>query len=275
MSPIMRAMSLVVFGWLLSLGAQADEPKISAFLFGKYQDVPSVTQALTQNGFTVLSAEKVNKKGKLTTIVFTSDRLQKIAAKPQRGFGAVLRVLVNDIDHEISVTNPVYFEKAFLQSDYNPETVSTIAKRLRHTFPSLKEGKEKLPADTLASYHFMMGMPYYQDRIQVGQGEHNRLITALKNYKGGKRTLFVLKLNDHTHLAGLTLGNRTAKFIKKIGTRNAAVLPYTILIQDNAAYILDPKYYLALNYPTLKMSQFMTIATVPGAIEKECARVFK
>ena len=275
MSAIVRIMSLIAFGWALSLGAQAGEPEISAFLFGKYRDVPAVTKALTEKGFTVLSSEKVDKKGKLITVVFTSDELQTIAAKTNRGFGAVLRVLVNDTRHEIAVTNPVYFEKAFLQSEYNSKSVLAITKQLYQAFPTLKEGQEKLPVDTLASYHFMMGMPYYQDTIQVGQGKHDRLVTALKNYKGGKRTLFVLKLSDRMHLVGLTLGNRTAKFIKKIGTRNAAVLPYTILIQDNAAYILNPKYYLALNYPTLKMSQFMTIATVPGAIEKECTRALK
>ena len=38
--------------------------------------------------------------------------------KEKKGFASVLRVLVNKADNEISITNPVYFSKAFLQKSY-------------------------------------------------------------------------------------------------------------------------------------------------------------
>jgi len=38
---------------------------------------------------------------------------------------------------------------------------------------------------------------------------------------------------------------------------------------------LEPKYYISVMYPLLQMSEFMTIATVPGAVIKDCERVFK
>ena len=37
----------------------------------------------------------------------------------------------------------------------------------------------------------------------------------------------------------------------------------------------DKGFASVLSYPTLSMSQFMTIATVPGAIENDCKKAFK
>ncbi len=39
--------------------------------------------------------------------------------------------------------------------------------------------------------------------------------------------------------------------------------------------MLDPKYYIAVMYPMLKMSQFMKISTVPGAITKDIGKIFR
>lgn len=257
------------------LSGNVTHGKASTFLTGTYQKVDAVKKALTSQGFTILSAKKVDKKGKLKTVVFTDKTLTKLAGAKDRGFAALLRVLVNEADHEIAVTNPLYFLKAYQQKAYDATAATAILKRINAAFPSLKNGKEGLVFDDLPGYHFMMGMPYYRDWIKVGEGDNAALLKKAKAYKGGKYCLFDLSLPGGATLIGFTLGKRTAKFTKKIGTRNAAVLPYTILIQNNAAWILDPKYYLALNYPTLTMSQFMTIATVPGAIEKDCAKAFK
>ena len=271
---LILGMSLAWAG-LLHAAGELDNGKVSTFLTGTYQKVDAVKKALATQGFTILSAKKVDKKGKLKTVVFTDKALMKLAGAKDRGFAAVLRVLVNEADHEIAVTNPLYFLKAYQQKSYDATAAMALLKRINTTFPGLKNSKDSLAFDDLPGYHFMMGMPYYRDWIKVGEGDNATLLNKIKAYKGGKYTLFNLSLPGGATLVGFTLGKRTAKFTKKIGTHNAAVLPYTILIQGNAAWILDPKYYLALNYPTLTMSQFMTIATVPGAIEKDCTKVFR
>jgi hypothetical protein len=38
---------------------------------------------------------------------------------------------------------------------------------------------------------------------------------------------------------------------------------------------LSAKYFIAISYPLLTMSEFMTIATVPGAIENDLKKIFK
>jgi hypothetical protein len=116
----------------------------------------------------------------------------------------------------------------------------------------------------------MDGMPHYQDMVEVGNGDN--LLEKLKN---NKRVAFVLKLDKDSTLIGAKLSKRTKKFPKKIGLKNAGLLPYPILIEHGKAMILDPKYYISVMYPNLKMEEFMTIATTPEAIVKDCSRVFR
>ena len=87
--------------------------------------------------------------------------------------------------------------------------------------------------------------------------------------------VFKLELPNGSTLVGVDLDKRTKKFVKKIGTQNAEILPYTILIEDGKATALAAKYYIAISYPMLTMGEFMTIATVPGAIEKDLEKPFK
>ncbi|MEJ2469009.1 MAG: hypothetical protein P8Y51_08120, partial [Campylobacterales bacterium] len=65
------------------------------------------------------------------------------------------------------------------------------------------------------------------------------------------------------------------QFIHVLGTQNAEILPYTILIEDGNATALEAKYYIAISYPLLTMTEFMNIASVPGAIEEELERPFR
>ena len=46
-------------------------------------------------------------------------------------------------------------------------------------------------------------------------------------------------------------------------------------VEEGKAKMLAPKYYIAISYPQLTMGEFMTIASVPGAIEKDLAKPFK
>lgn len=258
---------------LLSTSAFAE--KISTHLEGALQDAAAVQTALKGAGFEVLAEQQIDKKGDLTTVVFTCPTLKKLANKEEKGFASVLRVLVNKADNEISITNPVYFSKAFLQKAYDDAAAKKVLGKINGAFPGLKGSNDGMDFDDLDGYHFMMGMPYYDDMETVGKGSHDELLAKVKAHKGGKNLIFELNLGKDRTLVGFKIGKKTAKFVNKIGTKNASVLPYTILIEGGKAKILAAKYYLALGYPSLKMSQFMTIATVPGAIEKDCSKAFK
>ena len=253
----------------------AGDAKISTYLIGKYLDVDTAKAKLTEAGFEVVTAYKVDKKGKYTSIVFTNSALKSAANKSDRGFAAILRLLVNSEKKEISITNPVYFGKAFMQDDFNFAMAAKIEESLTTAFGPLTKSTDTWEYDALSGYHFMMGMPYYEESAILSEGENSELINKAKSYKKGKNLVFELKIGEGRTLLGYELGRKTSKFVKKIGYQNAQVLPYTILIEEGKAKMLAPKYYIAVSYPQLTMGEFMTIASVPGAIEKDLTKPFK
>jgi hypothetical protein len=116
----------------------------------------------------------------------------------------------------------------------------------------------------------MNGMPHYEDMIEVASGDD-----LLEKIKDNDKVLFTQTLENGSVLIGIQLSKRTSTFTRRIGRNNAAMLPYPILIENGKAKILDPKYYIAYMYPMLKMTEFMTIASIPDAMIKDCEKVFK
>jgi len=259
----------------LNAGEAAAPKVVYAYLSGDLMSAEDVSAKLTGAGFEVIGTYTVNKKNKLQTVVFTNDTLKAMANKEGRGFAALGRILIDGKNNKISISNPVYFGKAFMQDSADYAQILSVKDALTAAFTGLKETGDKWEYAGLADYHFMVSMPYYQDSIVIGEGETAALLAKAESYKKGKMHLFTLKLAENKYLVGYDLSKRTAKFPEKIGTDKAGLLPYTILIENNEARMLAPKYYLAVSYPQLTMGQFMKIATVPGAIEKDLTKPFK
>lgn len=247
-----------------------NQGRISAYLRGPFMDVQTVEAKLTSAGFTLLVSTPVNKKGTLTSVVFTSESLLAMAGKHKRGFMATLRVLVDTQEKNISITNPLYLAKGFMQAEFDEKITTDILVKLLEIFPDVTNSKDALKFQLLPKYQFMNGMPQYKDMIEVASGTD--LIERIQN---NKKVLFRQTLNNGATIIGIRLGKRTRKFTKRIGRNNAGLLPYVVVIEEGKAYILDPKFYLAYMYPLLRMSEFMTIATIPDAIVNDAKRVFR
>jgi len=254
---------------------EIDQSRVSSYLRGKLQTVKSIEKSLTDAGFTILSSHKIDKKGKLVTIVFTDDALTKMADRDNRAFAGTLRVLVNQKDKEIAFNNPLYQSKAFMQDDFDMKVVESVLEKIRQAFPNLTNCNDKLKFNLLPKYHFMASMPYYEDMVVLAKGKSTQTLLDSIKPKKRKNIIYTHKISKDRVVIGVKLGRRTAKFITKIGTRNAGLLPYPVLIENGEAKILDPKYYISIMYPELKMSQFMTIATIPDDIEKDTRRLFR
>lgn len=248
---------------------------VPAYLIGEYVDVATAKEKLKNAGFEVLATYKPVRNGR--TIVFTNEALKKEAAKPGHAYAAVVRLFIDAQEKKISFTNPIYFGKAFMQEKYNHEVFSGVVEAITKAFDGLKPSKDALAFDKLAKYQFMIGLPDYEDVILLGSKNATTAdaIAKAKRYKHGKAILFELRLSQKSTLLGYDLGRRTKRFVKKIGRANAAILPYTVAIENGQAAALNPKYYIALSYPLLDMAGFMGIATVPGAIKKDLAKAFK
>lgn len=269
-----KLLGLVAAFLLTSVMAFADEPKgeVSAYNYTKYADSATVKKELADGGFEVLASYAPTKQSE--TLIVTCPGLKKMASKPGRGFGAVMRVLVDGEHKRVAYTNPLYFSKGFMQDDYDFAIASKAADKLAAALGKGKPSPDKLKYEDLSEYHFMMGMPYYQDMEIVGEGKNSELLAKLKAYNGGKNIVFTLNLGDST-LVGFDLSEETKKFVEKIGTQNAEVLPYMVLIEDEQAKALAAKYYLAVSYPQLSMGEFMTIANTPGDILDDLEAAFE
>ncbi len=269
----MKKVFLFLVSSLLMFSTSSFAKDVSAYLIGSHMGVDSVKTSLNSVGFEVIAEYTPVKDG--TTIVFTNSALKAEAAKEKRAHAAVLRVFVDDVEKMISITNPVYFGRAFMQDDYKSDIFEAQLASLNSAFNGLEGSSDKLDEDDLAGYRFMFGMPYYEDADELAEASNDELLEKVRSYKKGKNVIFELKLSDKSTLIGYDLGKRTKKFVKKIGRANAAILPYCISIENGVATALGAKYYLAVSYPLLSMGEFMTISTVPGAINKDLSKPFK
>lgn len=258
-----------------NIKADTGEPDGDSFTYfqGVYIDADTAASKLEAAGFEVLANYKSIKKAK--TIIFTCPTLKAEAAKPGRAYAAVMRMFVDEKEQSVSITNPVYFGKAYMQDDYKHAKFSAVADKIHTAFPGLKNSPDKMEYEDLAGFHFTIGMPYYEDQEVVGEGSNADLLAKAKAYKKGKNLVFELKLSESSTLVGFKLGSGTKRFPKKIGRANAGLLPWTISIEDRKAKILKGEYYIALNYPLLDMSGFMGIMSTPDSVIKDLSKPFK
>jgi hypothetical protein len=159
-----------------------------------------------------------------------------------------------------------------MQDEYSHAASAAQLASLEKAFGATKDSADKWEFAGLEGYHFMVGMPYYQDMTVVGEGSTADLVAKAEKAKG---TTAVVKLGEDRYVAFVALDRRTNGFVKKIGTQNGQLLPWAVLIEDGKAKALSAKYFIAISYPLLTMSEFMTIATVPGAIENDLKKIFK
>lgn len=251
-------------------GGVVVEKMVSAYRTGAYVDVETAKAKLTAAGFEVVGTNKASENG--TTILYTNAAMKADANKPMRGFAAVGRMLVDDERKQVHIANPIYFSKAFLQEEYNHATASATYVALEKAFGPLKNSEDVWEFKGLNDYHFMMGMPYYQEMDVVGEGATADLVAKAKAAKG---TTAVVQLSDDRYVAFVELDKRTSAFPKKIGTQNAELLPWAVLIEGGKAKALSAKYFIAISYPLLDMGGFMGIMTIPDAVVKSLQKTFK
>ncbi len=245
---------------------------VPAYLHAPLLTPTKVQSILEGAGFKVVKIFKVDKKGIVNSVIFTNDAIIKMASQKGHGFAANLHVTIDKKDSLISITNPLFYMAAFMQDKYDKKVAEATLASLRDAFKNLKNSKEESKFRMLKEYQFMAGMPKYVDMQIVKKLSSSAL---LQKARKSKKIVYEQKLSNGATLIGVKLSKRTSRFIKKTGYENAGLLPYPVLIEDGEAKILDPKYYISVMYPMLKMGQFMTIATVPGAINKDIDKVFR
>lgn len=266
-----------VLGMLLLSTQAFGADKVPAYVIGAYQSAADVGTKLTAGGFEVLATTDIPGKSDLHVVIATNPALKQMASADNRGFVAIVKVLVNDTAKEVKATNPIYFVNAYMQDDFNAAEATKVADALNAalgTKPSTDA--DALAADDLAGFHFPAPfMPNYDDFQVVGKGDNAELLTKLKA-NAGANLVYTLDLGNGKVLAGVHLAGDAKTFPETLqGWDKANVLPYTVMIENGEAKIMAAKYYLALSYPQLGMGQFAKIMAVPGQIEDEFEGLFK
>ena len=192
------------------------DAKVAAYLHTALLSVDEVKSKLEKAGFKVLSTFKVDKKGKVTSIVFTNDAIEKAASKNTRGFAGTLRVVVDTKNKVTVIANPIYMMKAFMQKEYDKDLAEDTLTSIRSVFDSLSNSPEMIKFRLLERYRFMENMPYYQDMKQVASGKNKDLLARAKK---SKKVVYEQHLANGSIVVGVKLAKRTSKFVKKLDTR--------------------------------------------------------
>jgi uncharacterized protein (DUF302 family) len=280
------------FGFLTSVYTQTLKPyTIGAESTSDLTSVKSeVVSRLSENGFTILGQYKPAKNKKRELIVITSNELKQAVKKVGglSGFAAALRVGITQEGSKviISYTTPQYWGRAYFQDNYVQveELFETFADKLSRTFLSLGErsgeqfGSEKgLKTDKLQSYKYMLGMPKFNDNIELNAFEsYSEAVSKIDgNFSMGVKDLelvYSIEFKDlKMKLYGVGLGGETGEssFLPTIdidSPKHTAFLPYEMLVLENKVYMLHGRYRIALSFPDLTMGTFMKIVSTPKNI---------
>ncbi|NQV29249.1 MAG: hypothetical protein HQ508_00035 [Candidatus Marinimicrobia bacterium] len=249
------------------------------------------SEALTTAGFKILgSYQPAADESRWIIIVNSSEMIEAIQAFGElTGFAAALRVgltlevgLVN-----ISYTSPTYIGNAYFQKNYPAveDKFVAVEAKLISAMAELGDVKnesfgaeEGITSKNLAHYHYMFGMPYFEDIVTLTEFSKysvGKSIIESKLSKGGDTELvYAYEIpGQDLKIYGIALGGETGEShflpIIDIGKpKHTAFLPYEILLMGNTAVMLHGRYRIALSFPDLSMTTFSKIMSTPGEIEK-------
>ena len=297
MKPLLKSLTLASLLVIFSLSsAGADEALLKPFVLGSRgpgtvaEKAAVVKSALAAQGFTI--AGEYTPYPEAIVIVTTNDELKSNAAKSELGgFGAAVRVSVTKVKNEVQVayTNPVYMANAYRMKD---DLAGVLAKLSTALGKQEEFGAKGLTAKKLRSYHYMLGMEYFNEPSVLAEyGSFEEAVAAveagLAAGRGGVTKVYRIDVPEKKEAVfGVALKGATEadkymddKFIMGVidfkDIRSTAHLPYEMLVSGKKVYALYARFRIAISFPDLSMmgsNSFMNIMKSPEAIRKALAQ---
>jgi hypothetical protein len=278
---------IAIAGLAAALGAAAAEPPMKPFVLasrGPGELAGSVSDARTKlaaAGFVVAGAYAPYDGAYVLAV--TSPELRAAAAQSRfGGYAAAQRVTVTKVGDEVQVayTNPLYMGAAYRMT----ADLAAVASKLEAALGRVEEygPRDGKTAKQLARYHYMIGMPYFDEPVKLAtfasQPDAVAAIEAgLATGRGGVQKVYRVDLPDADESVfgvGLVEGCSGDRFIMKEvdfkPVRSTGHLPYEVLASKGEVYALHAKFRIAVNFPDLSMmgsNSFMGIRCAPDAIE--------
>lgn len=213
------------------------------------------------------------------------------------GFAASLRVGITTENGKtvVSYTNPAYWGNAYFRGDFDKVSSNYAiltthlenAMKASGTYSGKDFGSEKgLTIKNLRKYHYMIGMPYFDDQVELADlGNYQKALAKIESNitKGIPDLKMVYKIeipDKELTLFGFALSGEKgeSKFLPTIDINNpkhTAFLPYEVLIIGGKVHILHGRYRIAISFPDLTMGTFSKIMATPGNIENLLKQVVK
>ena len=225
-------------------------------------------------------------------IVFTSTELQSAVKTVGgiTGFAATLRVALTNEGGKtkVSYTNPKYWGNAYFQDNFSKVASKYVtvtshlesAMKTTGSFVGTPFGSEKgLTVKELQGYHYMMGMPYFEDTIELEDFDSytaavSKIDASVKAGKPNLKMIYKVTIpGKNLTLYGFALSGSTgeSQFMPIIdqGTpKHTAFLPYEVLVNGDEVIIMHGRYRIAIAFPDLTMGTFSKIMSTPGSIEE-------
>lgn len=253
---------------------------------GTINDVKAkIKTQLKEKGFSYLGGYNTQGKANQYVIAFTNKNLYGVAlyGKTHKVMASIMKfgIIKKGNVVTVSLLNPEYIFYAYLRNTTGSyDKLKVISDEAHAILKTLGTGYKgfggQLSKSELKKYHYMMGMPYFTDPVELNEMSsfENACETIEKNLKAGKgNTAKVYRLKFTKYkiaVYGVALKSKAdgeASFLPTIGEDHIAAMPYEIVVLDNKVVMLHGKYRLALHWPDLTMSQFMKIVSTPGYIE--------
>ncbi len=258
-----------------------------------------IEDQLGQNGIKMVGKYQPASDKNRFIIIFTSPELESAVKKigGLSGFAATLRIGITTENGKsvVSYTNPTYWGNAYFRNDFT-KVAAYYALLTQHLENAMKASgpfvgksfgsKQGLPLTELRKYHYMFGMPYFEDNVELGSFASYAAALA-KVQASAKRGVPNVKLLYKVSIPGkdLTLfgfglsgANGEGQFLPVIdiaSPKHTAFLPYEVLVMGNKVLMLHGRYRIALSFPDLTMGTFTKIMSTPGDIEDMLKQLVK
>lgn len=248
------------------------------------------SQALGDAGFTILGEyQPAMDDMRWVFVVNSPEMIESVQAMGElTGFAAALRVglTVENDTVNISYTNPIYLGNAYFQKNFSDveDKFLMVQDKLKQAMAGLGTiqdeafgAKEGMTPKAIGKYHYMFGMEYFQDVVELTEFSSydvGKSIIESKLSKGGDtQKVYAYEVpGQKLKLYGIALSGESGEEhflpIIDISTpKHTAFLPYEILLMGNTAVMMHGRYRIALAFPDLTMTTFSKIMSTPGKIE--------
>lgn len=237
----------------------------------------AVKQALIDADFE-MAGEYSPYEGAHILVVTNADLKKAAAASDFGGYGAGVRVALTQVDDQVQIayTNPLYMQHIYCMKG----DLSGVSAALEQAIGKQKDFgmEEGMTAKKLNEYHYMFGMPYFDDHIELlAYDDHQSALDKVQNgLSSSKAVNKVYRIDipgkEESVFGVAILEGKGADKTVMAATDTADLhhtphLPYELLVSGNKAYILHGKFRIAQSFPDLGMGTFMKISGAPNAIE--------